>query len=220
MTDNRVLLAKDIEDIYTKVVNSYLEKGFYINIGTMSGSQSGEMAKVDVTNGKDVYRIALLRDIWTSEDMDNYPYCSGNKIALSVEKFEGKAQNKMEHFNTLWNGQGKSICLTEWFELGSNKYTAYTNNLNFACECQMLNLKRREARGNVYSYTKTKTKTFNLSDKQRAIVADMCRHTRGYMKIKDSDIDRLDMSYYTREKAFTVYFSNGKPSLTIGRIRG
>lgn len=49
----------DINREFTAAANSYMAQGYYINAGTMGGSQ-GEVAHIDLTNGTD----EALRD-WT-----------------------------------------------------------------------------------------------------------------------------------------------------------
>ncbi len=51
------MLRKDIENIYTDTVKEYMNKGYRIYSPTMGGSQ-GEIAKIDLTNDKDVIRKA------------------------------------------------------------------------------------------------------------------------------------------------------------------
>ena len=48
----------DIQDFYTKVLNSYLTKGYMVNIRSMRGSQ-GEDAKIDLVKDGQVVRIIL-----------------------------------------------------------------------------------------------------------------------------------------------------------------
>lgn len=48
----------DINKRFTEIVAEYLAKGYTINTGTMSGS-SGEIAKVDITNGIEIVRITV-----------------------------------------------------------------------------------------------------------------------------------------------------------------
>ena len=52
------MLRKDIENIYTDTVREYLDNGYRIYYPTMGGSQ-GEIAKIDLTNDKEVIRIFL-----------------------------------------------------------------------------------------------------------------------------------------------------------------
>ena len=52
------MLRKDIENVYTDTIKDYLNKGYRIYYSAMGGSQ-GEIAKIDLTNDKEVIRILL-----------------------------------------------------------------------------------------------------------------------------------------------------------------
>lgn len=45
----------DINREFTAAANSYMAQGYYINAGTMGGSQ-GEVAHIDLTNGTEIIR--------------------------------------------------------------------------------------------------------------------------------------------------------------------
>ena len=47
----------DINREFTAAANSYMAQGYYINAGTMGGSQ-GEVAHIDLTNGTENIRAA------------------------------------------------------------------------------------------------------------------------------------------------------------------
>lgn len=46
----------DINREFTAAANSYMAQGYYINAGTMGGSQ-GEVAHIDLTNGTEIIRV-------------------------------------------------------------------------------------------------------------------------------------------------------------------
>ena len=50
----------EINKVFTEHVNVYLNMGYTINAGTMGGSQ-GEIAKVDLTDGKEIVRVFVER---------------------------------------------------------------------------------------------------------------------------------------------------------------
>uniref|UniRef100_UPI003FEF6566 hypothetical protein n=1 Tax=Gemmiger formicilis TaxID=745368 RepID=UPI003FEF6566 len=58
----------DINQKFTAKVAEYIAKGYTINTATMSGSQ-GEVAHVDLTDGKQVVRVLL--DSFTEYDSFN-----------------------------------------------------------------------------------------------------------------------------------------------------
>ena len=48
----------DINREFTAAASSYMAQGYYINAGTMGGSQ-GEVAHIDLTNGAEIIRVLL-----------------------------------------------------------------------------------------------------------------------------------------------------------------
>ena len=81
----------DINKIFTETVNNYLNNGFTIFCNTMRGSQ-GEIAKVDLTNGTELYRIMLV-EIYSWED-------GFGKNGYSIKV--GKYQESLDKINNLW----------------------------------------------------------------------------------------------------------------------
>lgn len=212
MKDKRILLTKDIQDIYTKVVNTYLEKGYTIHISSMSGMCSNEVSRIDVTNGKDVYRIMLRTDRYT-DFSDNYFYT--RKAVLTVEKYENKASIIKMGGCHLWSDKSKVICSKEWYGVDTED-KAWTDYIEYAKECYDKACKR-----SVNKPYYDKENTINLTDTTRAKVADIVRHTKGYMRIKDSDIYKVKIeTLRSGRKEYIVYFSNGKNALTIAKTRG
>lgn len=56
---NTVINYADISREFTTAVAEYMAKGYTINTGTMDGNQ-GEIAHVDLTDGKEIIRIVLM----------------------------------------------------------------------------------------------------------------------------------------------------------------
>ncbi len=81
----------DINKIFTETVNNYLNNGFTIFCNTMRGSQ-GEIAKIDLTNGTELYRI-LLGETHSWEDS-----FANNGYSLKV----GKYPEPLDKINNLW----------------------------------------------------------------------------------------------------------------------
>ena len=48
----------DINREFTAAASRYMAQGYYINAGTMGGSQ-GEVAHIDLTNGTEIIRVLL-----------------------------------------------------------------------------------------------------------------------------------------------------------------
>lgn len=84
-------MTNKIELAFTKKVTEYLANDYVFHTSTMSGSQ-GEIAKVDLTNGHEIYRI-LLDDGF--EDFKRF-------TVLEVRHYE------MTN-GILWNNKGELI---------------------------------------------------------------------------------------------------------------
>ena len=69
----------DINQKFTAKVAEYIAKGYTINTATMSGSQ-GEVAHVDLTDGKQVVRVLL--DSFT--EYDSFNSLSGLEIVVGA----------------------------------------------------------------------------------------------------------------------------------------
>lgn len=218
MKDKRILLTKDIQDIYTKVVNTYLLRGYSIHVNSMSGCFSNEIARVDVTDGKDIYRITLNSGYKSEYTKNIYYYIQ--TITLITEKFENKASAvKMGEHSTIWSGKGIVVCSKTWFGVG-DKGKAWTDSLKYAVDCYNKACERSKIENISKNYYGATEKEMNLSDATRAKVADICRRTKGYMRIKDNDVDRFVITTYagSGRKLYTVYFTpnSRKNRLLVG----
>ena len=112
----------DINKIFTETVNNYLNNGFTIFCNTMRGSQ-GEIAKVDLTNGTELYRIMLV-DIYSWEDS------LGTRYSIQVGKYPeslDKTNNRwLEAFDgTIWNNQLEIVSERKFVLLKENRGRRY-----------------------------------------------------------------------------------------------
>lgn len=204
-----IVLVKDIMDIYTRIVESYIKKGYMISIASSHGVSNNQICKTDFTDGKSVYRIFLSYDT----DFEDHIYL--RNIILTVEMFEGRAEtNKFRDDGILWDGKGKLLCKKEWYGVDYQE-TTYTSNKVFAIECYETRCKRARTKDGIFS----KDRDLILTDKSRRIIRDICRKTRGYMKINDNDIARLEIRTFNEDRYYTAYFNNGKRSLMIKHIK-
>ena len=128
----------ELKDIITKVttlVNSYINKGYIFNPGTMGGSQ-GEMVRIDLTkdleDGPVTIRLVINKVV---NHLDNY-------YRFTVEEFSKPfSEDKLD---TLWNGSGLYI-LDEYYGIkqdGSIFYMGTEDDIKKAWD------KRRDRWGN------------------------------------------------------------------------
>ena len=107
------MLKKDIRRIYTQKVAELLNQGYTIFPDTMNGHQ-GEIAKIDLTDGKDIFRVLLNRD---------YRYHSeggywGDTVCLTIGKAPSDTRLRDDWIdNTIWNDRIEPLFQIEWADL-------------------------------------------------------------------------------------------------------
>ena len=105
----------DINQKFTAKVAEYIAKGYTINTATMSGSQ-GEVAHVDLTDGKQVVRVLL--DSFT--EYDSFNSLSGLEIVVGTPADKVVPYDTARH-NTIWNNRLEVIESERFYEIGSSK---------------------------------------------------------------------------------------------------
>ena len=113
----------DLNKIFTETVNNYLNNGFTIFCNTMSGSQ-GEIAKVDLTNGTELYRV-ILEEIYSSWEVG-----LANRYSIKVGKYHSSLDNisnhRLEDFNyIIWNDQLEVVSERKFVLLKGNRIRQY-----------------------------------------------------------------------------------------------
>ena len=105
----------DINKKFTAKVAEYIAKGYTINTATMSGSQ-GEVAHVDLTDGKQVVRVLL--DSFT--EYDSFNSLSGLEIVVGTPA-DKVVPYDTARYNTIWNNRLEVIESERFYEIGSSK---------------------------------------------------------------------------------------------------
>ena len=88
----------EINKRYTEIVAEYMAKGYTVNTTTMGGSQ-GEIAHLDLTDGREIIRILVDSfHEWTDTSLD------GVEIRVGRAAAEIKP-NYSECHQTIWNNR-------------------------------------------------------------------------------------------------------------------
>lgn len=69
----------DINREFTAAASSYIAQGYIINTASMSGSQ-GEIAHIDLTDGKQIVRVLLDR----FSEWEDYNQLGGLKLVVGI----------------------------------------------------------------------------------------------------------------------------------------
>jgi len=186
-----VILANEIRTAFTNKVNEYLAKGMEINVGTMSGT-SGEISRIDVTDGKYIYRIKLDRDYMKVAEND-YDFRT-HTVNLTVEKFENKRAPALDTFAILWGGEGELVEEKIWYSIDDRK--AFVDTIENAKRHIELREARLQARRN--------DRREVVTDPARlALIYKLVKKQRGYATTPKKNILKV-----TREgNRYYVYFT-------------
>ena len=89
----------DINRKFTETVSSYIAQGYIINTASMSGSQ-GEIAHIDLTDGKQIVRVLL--DSFT--EWEDYNQLEGLKLVVGIAADNVKP-NDSQRCDVIWNNR-------------------------------------------------------------------------------------------------------------------
>ena len=102
---------------FTETVAGWMAKGYTINTATMNGSQ-GEVAKVDLTDGKEVIRVLL--DSFTRHPAGDEHFCySIEGVKLIVGRVtDTVVPNGEDTWNHIWNNRLEVLTCEEFCQIG------------------------------------------------------------------------------------------------------
>ncbi len=132
---------QDIRNAYTAKVKELLNQGYTIYPDSMGGSQ-GEIAHIDLTDGKDIYRVLLNRDHRWERDEDGY---IGDTITLTVGKAAPDTRIFGNWDDLVWNNRLEPCFQIEWAVLGKGRDPWYTD-LEEGRRCQRIQFERYRRR--------------------------------------------------------------------------
>ena len=194
---------KELSQIFTNVVQSYLNSGFMIWLSGCTGSQGEEM-KIDLSNdnGKTIYRVWMDKSsLYGSEISEKYKVYRIDTVEIFVKKYDIKYTGQ-----TLWMKEGTQVeCYT--YYLIDERKNVYVSNLNDFVELSGIQNIRRDVYYSMY-YSKKERKLPNSSFKAAFKVA---RKEKGYKSIQLKDITAV-----TRDNRgyYNISFSN-RHSLSV-----
>lgn len=105
----------DINRKFTETVSSYIAQGYIINTASMSGSQ-GEIAHIDLTDGKQIVRVLL--DSFT--EWEDYNQLEGLKLVVGIAADNVKP-NDNQRRDVIWNNRLEVISCEKFYKLRSNR---------------------------------------------------------------------------------------------------
>lgn len=172
-----IITRVDMDRTFSEKVNEMINKGYVISTSTMSGSQ-GEIAKVDLTDGTDTYRV-LMED-GNFEEFDDYV----ETITIRIIKYNGCTNGT----RTLWNSQGETIYRKNYYEIGnhSGKYIEDIVTIKEILKIRKGRTWRWERRTDMTSHRNIRVTPEIIKKLYR-----MVKTTRGYSGIRKCDIEGI-----------------------------
>lgn len=127
----------EINKMFTEIVNEYISKGYYINTGSMGGSQ-GEIAKVHLTDGKELICVYI-----THTCNKKVSYAENTHFLEVVEIVVGRSNavdavsaiDKRGFFATVWL-DNLEIIKTKTFYSVARRKEFYTTDVSEAIVCE------------------------------------------------------------------------------------
>lgn len=108
----------EINKVFTEKVAEYIGKGYHINVATMSGSQSGEIGKIDLTDGKELIRVLLEDDSKHEISVEKRWGYFYKIVRLTVGRATGRFElDTSNTWDTVWNNRLEVIESCEWYEI-------------------------------------------------------------------------------------------------------
>jgi len=182
-----IIKMEDVNKVYTEIISEYISKGYWFYTKTMAGHQ-GEIAKIDLTNGKHIIRVRIdkkyhsriegLENLWLGTDVLRI-------VVVEYDNFRTE---------TLWNNEGTIINEFNWYQVG-RKNIAYVDNLEEYIDIANKTLNRFELKPIDYDNHGRKMR-YNADT-----IIKIVNGRKGFKSCKKKDIksvERYKNGYYIR----------------------
>lgn len=164
----------EINKRFTEKVAEWMARGYHINTSTMSGHQ-GEIAKVDLTNGKEIVRVVI----------ENHYHMDEKYVELVVGHSKDIATpDANDTWGTIWNNH-LEVVSSERFWLASDGYDSKTD-WYITEEEHKLNAKKRHER---YGNQERDYYFVCLPEKAKKVVLQFVRKQPKCKSVQLSEID-------------------------------
>lgn len=184
-TVSKQQIAKTFSEYVDSVAYKY---DLYIHPYTMGGSQ-GEVAKVDMTDGKDVYRVILR----TGTDWNETFHA--DTMYIEVRKYEGVAFDP--YHDILWADDGEVLDTRTWYRIGADRYASKLNYLKWR---DVMTARRASQR----------TKGIRTLKTAPEVILRAVRKVAGYKRVKAEDIKCLRVQERCNgRKRYIIDFTRG-----------
>ena len=188
---------QDIRNIYTQKVTELLAKGYTIFPDTMNGSQ-GEIAHIDLTNGSEILRVLLERELCWSHLDDGF---HGDVVTLTIGRAAADTWVGSNWDGTIWNNRLEKISEIKWAEVNGRGEGWYTE-LDEAAAIGRIRMERYRA-----SHAASRE---TLGDAYKSVALRWLRKQPKMKSAKLSDIEKMERTWNDEGKRSFQITAKGK----------
>ena len=196
------MLRKDIENVYTDTIKDYLNKGYRIYYSTMGGSQ-GEIAKIDLTNDKEVIRILLDSETEHYREHPIHKYIDLDYLTIIVGRNTDKLRGD-SFSDIIWNEHLELISEIRFYKIG-RRNNSFFGTKQEAIDAQCKYYERFDFR-DLYSRDE-----IIFSDKAKEIILPWVKRQKKCKSVNVKQIDEVKkVIYYNRKNIEVHYYVKAK----------
>lgn len=185
------LLMNGLNSLYTSFITDYLNKGYVISVGTMSGSYSNEITHVDLINPKEP--TALIR-VWMLREYRNiFESSLPDAIKIVVKQYEFDKTN----WRTYWDNDGVELESVTAYEIEKDK--CYTLSADEALGIVQLRTQRWRQRHSSYEDNCKKLDMNCIPQSVKDSIMNRIRSNRGCKKATIDCVDRIELNKYSSD---------------------
>ena len=218
------MFRKDIDVLFTNTVKEYMDKGLVIDPYSMRGSQTHEVGKVDLTDGKDVYRV-LLEDGHVTNDKESF-FSSIDYLKLSVRLYTGgDTQPHKPRTFTPWNNEGELLTERFFYQFENNTFDPscerrrmksdnpwYTEDLSAVQAANRKHWERRKAR-----LFFTLDEYHDYPESAKTVLLPLVRRLPRCKTVRLNDIGRVYRASRGSRSVVCVYVKGNCHDIYLGR---
>lgn len=196
------MLRKDIENVYTDTIKDYLNKGYRIYYPTMGGSQ-GEIAKIDLTNDKEVIRILLGSKTEHYGEHPIHKYMDLDYLTIIVGRNTDKLRGN-SFSDIIWNEHLELISEIRFYKIG-RRNNSFFGTKQEAIDAMCKYYERFDFR-DLYSRDE-----IIFSDKAKEIILPWVKRQKKCKSVNVKQIDEVKkVIYYNRKNIEVHYYVKAK----------
>lgn len=188
MSNINVTTMNEISAQATAIVGRYIEDGYIMNIGTMSGSQSNMPFYADLVKGHDTIRVCLHE--------------TTNTMSIEILKYD-KGFDNGHSFGVLWYDNGEKIFSKVYYKINwkDQAFVETKEDYDKIRKMQEARCVNKPNAGMGGNWVKLNGSCVDFEK-----VAHICNKYHGFKRVKPCDIESVSRYVTTKRKSGTARY--------------